>query len=349
MPNQVNATEGTGTCSNCPAGSFQKDSNASSCDPCKRGYYCPEGAAASLPCAAGTHSDATNNPSEVSCSLTDSGFYAPTGSKQQTACPLGSYDPVLKNAPPNASLEQCELCPAGKYAGETNQTECTICTVGNWCSEGSSAPTPCGAGRVGLREGLSNADQCEPCYAGSWCSAGMNIKCPKDTYGEKTGQANQGACQACPEFSESQPGSSSEMMCVCRKGYYSINGDPSEAVRCAKCPTGTQCDTNGTTIFTLQSVILPGHYRYSNLSAEIRRCPDYRNNVSLADGRDRSSCSPRGEELSDLGCRLGTEGAFCSQCNVTDGTHYFSHTTSSCKVTRTLSLSLPLPQPQPQS
>ena len=138
-------------------------------------------------------------------------------------------------------------------------------------------------------------------------------------------------------------------MCVCRKGYYSISGDPSEAVRCAKCPTGTQCDTNGTTIFTLQSVILPGHYRYSNLSAEIRRCPDYRNNVSLADGRDRSSCSPRGEELSDLGCRLGTEGAFCSQCNVTDGTHYFSHTTSSCKVTRTLSLSLPLPQPQPQS
>ena len=322
----------TGTCPNCPAGSFQKESNASRCDPCKAGYYCPEGAAASLPCAAGTHSDATNNPSAVECSLTESGFYAPTGSKRQTACPLGSYDPILKGEPDNATLEQCELCPAGKYAGETNQTECTVCTVGNWCSEGSSAPTPCFQGKVGMREGLLSADECDDCYPGSWCSAGMNIKCPRDTYGELSGQRNQGACKPCPEFSESQPGSSSETMCVCRKGYYSINRDPSEVVRCAKCPSGTNCDTNGTTIFTLQSAILPGYYRYTNRSAEIRRCPDYRNNVSLADGRDRSSCSPAGEPVSDLGCRLGTEGAFCEQCNVTDGSHYFSHTTSTCKV-----------------
>jgi len=85
------------------------------------------------------------------------------------------------------------------------------------------------------------------------------------------------------------------------------------------------------TIFTLQSAIDPGYYRRTNLSAEIRRCPDYRQNKTLEDGRDRSSCNPSGEEVSELGCRPGTTGAFCSQCNVTDGTRFFSHSTSSCK------------------
>ena len=47
-----------------------------------------------------------------------------------------------------------------------------------------------------------------------------------------------------------------------------------------RCPTGTQCETNNLTVITLQSAILPGHYRKSNLSAEIRRCPDFRDNVS---------------------------------------------------------------------
>jgi len=56
---------------------------------------------------------------------------------------------------------------------------------------------------------------------------------------------------------------------------------------------GTNCATSGTTIYTLP--ILPGYYRYSNISAEMRRCPDYRSNATLADGRDKSSCSPTGE------------------------------------------------------
>ena len=192
-PGTAAPNAGMGTCDKCAAGSFQRESNATTCEPCKAGYYCPLGAAASLPCDAGTHSGATDLPSALNCSLTDSGFYAPTGSKRQTPCPLGSYDPLLKGKPADPELEQCELCPAGKFAGKTNQTECTTCTMGNWCSEGSSAPTPCDKGKVGARLGLMTPDECDECYAGSWCSAGMNIKCPGGTYGELTGQLNQGA------------------------------------------------------------------------------------------------------------------------------------------------------------
>ena len=73
--------------------------------------------------------------------------------------------------------------------------------------------------------------------------------------------------------------------------------------------------------------MLPGFYRRSNRSAEIRRCPDYR-----ADQTDHSSCSPVGEPVTGLGCREWTSGAFCQQCNVTDGSRYFSFSTSTCKV-----------------
>ena len=115
-------------------------------------------------------------------------------------------------------------------------------------------------------------------------------------------------------------------MCVCKKGYYNTNSS-AESVLCTACPMGTDCSTNGTTMLSLQSAILPGYFRLSNRSAEIRQCPDYRLNDT-----DSSSCSPVGEPLTDLGCREWTDGPFCHQCNVTDGTRYFSHTTSSCKV-----------------
>jgi hypothetical protein len=102
-----------GTCKPCPGGTFQKLSNAAKCDLCTPGYYCPEGAAAALPCNEGTHSNATNNTGAADCSLTDSGYYAPTGSRRQTACPLGSYDPIPKFQPDDPTLDQCELCEAG--------------------------------------------------------------------------------------------------------------------------------------------------------------------------------------------------------------------------------------------
>ena len=89
-----------------------------------------------MPCNEGTHSNATNNAGAADCSLTDSGYYAPTGSRRQTACPLGSYDPIPKFGKDDPNLDQCELCPAGKYADETSLTECKSCTKGNWCGTG---------------------------------------------------------------------------------------------------------------------------------------------------------------------------------------------------------------------
>ena len=141
---------------------------------------------------------------------------------------------------------------------------------------GAASPTACGPGTVGDRTGLADASECTPCYRGFWCSAGQAIACPGDTYNEVEGQTNQGACQPCPEFSVSLPGAPGRAHCVCRVGYYNTNS--SEYPRCASCPRGTDCTSDGTTTATLQAVIEPGYYRHSHRSAEIRRCPDYRAN-----------------------------------------------------------------------
>ena len=165
---------------------------------------------------------------------------------------------------------------AGSYTGNYSQTKCTTCPENNFCEMGAASPTACGPGTVGDRTGLADASECTPCYRGFWCSAGQAIACPGDTYNEVEGQTNQGACQPCPEFSVSLPGAPGRAHCVCRAGYYNTNS--SEYPRCASCPRGTDCTSDGTTTATLQAVIEPGYYRHSHRSAEIRRCPDYRAN-----------------------------------------------------------------------
>ena len=165
---------------------------------------------------------------------------------------------------------------AGKYTPLYSQTECTICPEASYCAIGAASPTACGPGTVGDRTGLGDASECTPCYRGFWCSAGQAIACPGDTYNEMEGKFNQGACKPCPEFSVSLPGAPGMAHCVCRADYYNTNS--SEYPRCAPCPRGTDCTSNGTTTATLQAVMEPGYYRHSHRSAEIRRCPDYRAN-----------------------------------------------------------------------
>ena len=239
------------------------------CDECTPGNYCPEGTGAPLPCEEGTYSNRTGLVDASQCTKTAPGYYAPVGSTKGRECPPGSYDE-------QGGQGRCDLCPAGKYTPLYSQTECTICPEASYCAIGAASPTACGPGTVGDRTGLGDASECTPCFLGFWCSAGQAIACPGDTYNEVEGQTNQGACQPCPEFSVSLPGAPGRAHCVCRADYYNTNS--SEYPRCAPCPRGTDCTSNGTTTATLQAVIEPGHYRHSHRSAEIRRCPDYRAN-----------------------------------------------------------------------
>ena len=126
--------------------------------------------------------------------------------------------------------------------------------------------------------------------AGYWCSAGVAIDCAKDTYNEQTGQSNQGACVACPEFSESPPASISLGDCQCERNFYNEISNGTD-VSCKLCPIGTACDLAGLTLASLP--LVKGFWRTSNASSGILRCPDAaQNDTACIGGPGPELCKP---------------------------------------------------------
>ena len=74
------ATAGLSECASCAGGTYQGESNATSCLPCVEGSYCAVGAAAPLPCVAGSYSTATNLTAVGECTDASPGHFATTGS-----------------------------------------------------------------------------------------------------------------------------------------------------------------------------------------------------------------------------------------------------------------------------
>ena len=176
-PGTVQPEEQSGACVRCAAGKFQEAEGKTACKPCEPGSYCPEGAAASLPCKAGTYSDATNLSSAAQCTPTDAGFYAPTGSAVQTACLPGTV-----SAEGNAG--SCTLCEPGKYQPDRRATSCLPCEdeyLGVYCPyEGTSTPTPCEGGTHSNATGLSSRLECTSVEAGFYAPTGSKHpeRCP---------------------------------------------------------------------------------------------------------------------------------------------------------------------------
>jgi hypothetical protein len=69
----------TGLCAKCVAGTFQENSGSEACVACYAGSYCRVGAAAALPCVAGTFSSATGLAAPEECSACPLGAACSTG------------------------------------------------------------------------------------------------------------------------------------------------------------------------------------------------------------------------------------------------------------------------------
>ena len=156
----------------------------------------------------------------------------------------------------------------------------------------------------------------ESCPAGYWCSAGLKVECAQDTYQPLINQIYAGACHKCPEFASSLSGSARKSDCRCVEGYYdAINR--LEDVVCLPCPFGSVCQTSGSTLSTLP--LLPGYWRTSKSSSDLRRCPD-------ASSTHTTVCA----NANGFTCKPWTTGPYCSLCNLTDGSRYFDLSQSAC-------------------
>ena len=264
------------------------------------------------PCPAGTYNPNTTGTSVGACSDCGVGRYCEAASEAETACPRGRFGNGTR-------LDECLPCEAGSFQGEEGQTTCEACPARGYCEDVGAAvarPTPCPPGTWSDKTGLRSAGECDPCPAGSWCSAGFMISCPDNTFNYLTNQDNQGACTPCTDNAIADPGSSSVSACKCAKDYYDTNDDP-EVVKCRRCPIGSACDESGHTLASLP--LLPGYWRTSNQSDDLRRCPD-------ASSRNASACA----NMNGQPCKPWTTGPYCRICNVTDGSRYFHSGQSAC-------------------
>ena len=110
-------------------------------------------------CRPGTWSDTMAANSSGTCWLLRRHLLARHGRDQ-----LGRSGVHTRHVP-EPGMDLCTPCPAGTYQPDRGAETCKNCTLYSWCG-GDSAPTPCGAGTVGSREGLSSAEQCGPCPPG---------------------------------------------------------------------------------------------------------------------------------------------------------------------------------------
>ena len=154
------------------------------------------------------------------------------------------------------------------------------------------------------------------CPLGSWCSAGLTIECPAGTFANASLPPNQrismGACLPCPAGATSLAGATNVDDCVCEPGKYKKDG------ACLVCPVGSNCKHEGTTLATLP--VLTGHYRTSNSSDDLRRCPDFGPKTACVGGMSDGE-GP---------CREWLRGPYCKLCNVTGAVRYYDAELSEC-------------------
>ena len=103
-----NALPEQGTCVRCSAGTYQDAEGETACKACTEGYFCAEGAAAALPCPAGTRRNVSLSvmTSQDDCIACGEGTFCAVGSANETACSPGTYNPTPQRA-------TCTKCAVG--------------------------------------------------------------------------------------------------------------------------------------------------------------------------------------------------------------------------------------------
>jgi sugar lactone lactonase YvrE len=101
------------------------------CVPCPVSYYCYSGSP--VLCPAGSYCPL----SSINATLCPIGTISSVGASNCTLCPAGTYTLATGSS-------SCKQCPGGHYcpAGASSWARLN-CGLGNYCPDGSGAPTPC--------------------------------------------------------------------------------------------------------------------------------------------------------------------------------------------------------------
>jgi len=210
-----------GPCAACAPGKFKPANGSAACEDCPLHAY--SDAPASTACVScvdflsstGGITALPGQSASASCVCDVSRGFTEIvlgGARACSACQLGTY----------ATDSGCRNCSGGTYADERGLIECKQCPANM-----SSYDFPFVA--------------CQ-CHKGYKCDAANSFftfksnatachcdECPSDTFKDYTGAAS--ACQLCQANSQSLPASTSQDMCLCKRGYR--QDGPAVCVACA--------------------------------------------------------------------------------------------------------------------
>ena len=172
-------------CSACPPGTASPVAlltSGAGCGSCPAGQFAPAGSTACRACAGWSASASAGSGSCANCSL---GFYAAVGATACTACPQGFYALA-----PITSSAGCQLCDAGSFC------------VGGLQALANNLPQRqrCPDGTFSTSTGMQSVTQCTPCPADWYCPTPV-LKAQ------------------CPDGTTSNQSSTSQLQCLCKKGY----------------------------------------------------------------------------------------------------------------------------------
>ena len=238
-PGTVAPNASMGACTKCEAGTFQAEPGQLVCGPCTPGSYCAEGAAAALPCKAGTYQNATMLQLSLSMTGPDDCLECPPGS----ACGTGAAEPSPCSpgtVAPNASMAACDRCAAGKYQPDEGEQACLACEPGSYCLEGASAALPCPEGSYSSSTSLTSAGECTLTEMGHYAPTGSisQTVCTRGTYANKTGMPT---CALC-EPGKYQPEAGATACIACAVASYCPGFGSTSSI---PCPGGTYSNVSG--------------------------------------------------------------------------------------------------------
>lgn len=151
-------------------------------------------------------------------------------------CPHGSFlNDTGSNASLHDSLQDCKVCPSGKYVGQAGAPICQSCPTGLYISDGGTD--------VALHD---SQDDCSGCQAGEILleDNGTCTVCPAGKYAPRSGLSD---CSVCPSgFYNADPASSASLHASCTpcpSGRYNLDSTGDVDLHdtlsdCAICPGG---------------------------------------------------------------------------------------------------------------
>ena len=204
------------------------------------GNFCAAGAAAALPCLAGTYSNTPGLTAASECTDCPKGSACSTGSTAHALCAPGTIAPALK-------AETCTDCTAGTFQDTAGQTECDTCTAGSFCVAAAAAALPCVAGTYSNTPGLTAASECTDCPKGSACSTGStaHTQCAPGTIAPALKSET---CANCAGGTFQDTAGQTECD-GCTAGYYCAAG----AAAALPCPGGTHKPTDDSIVMSSAS------------------------------------------------------------------------------------------------